>query len=162
MKILQFASGDLWAGAEVQLYYLSCEIAKYKDIEYIVVLLNEGQLADELRSSGIKVVIFDESSLSSIAIFMKLYKLVRTFRPDVIHTHRSKENVIGGVVSLLSMAKSVRTAHGASEFTDQPFSLRRFVIGQLDKFAGHFLQKKIVAVSQELSIKLAKDRKSVV
>lgn len=156
MKVLHIASGDLWAGAEVQLYHLARALAADPAIELQVVLMNEGQLAQALRASGIRVVVFDEIRLSGPRILIELFRLVRSVMPDLIHTHRSKENVIGGLVAFVTGRPSVRTVHGASEFADAPFSLKRAVFGFLDRFAGRVFQKKVIAVSDELAAKLTR------
>jgi len=162
---MHIASGDLWAGAEVQLYYLARELAQFSHVELLIVLMNEGQLADELRRCGIKIKVFDESKISFIAILKKLHKTVRDFRPALIHSHRSKENVLAGLMRLLSFTPSVRTVHGANEFAKDKFSMRRYVFQFADRMTGWFLQNKIIVVSEELREKCRKrfpDRKLVV
>lgn len=154
MKILHIASGDLWAGAEVQLYHLACELAASSEVDLMIVLLNDGQLANALRANGVHVIILDESSLSGLSILIHLYRLVLKFRPTVIHTHRSKENFIGGLVAFITRTASVRTAHGANEYTDHKFNLRRSVFTLLDKTSGWIFQSRIIAVSPELAWKL--------
>ncbi|MDT8453032.1 MAG: glycosyltransferase, partial [Gammaproteobacteria bacterium] len=154
MKILHFASGDLWAGAEVQLYHLARELAATSQVDLRIVLLNNGQLADALRAVDVQVIILDESSLSSLSILIHLYRLVLKFKPAVIHTHRSKENVIGGMVAFMTRTASVRTAHGANENADHRFNLRRSTFTLLDKISGWIFQSRIIAVSPELAGKL--------
>ena len=154
MKILHLASGDLWAGAEVQLFHLVKQLVQEDDVSILVVLLNPGQLMDELEANGVKVKILNESNLSGIKILWQLNLLVREFKPDIIHTHRNKENVFGGVVSKLNGCKSIRTEHGASEFSFSDFNIKRMIFNMLDLLAGFFLQEKIIAVSDELKGKL--------
>lgn len=154
MKVLHIASGDLWAGAEVQLYHLVRELAATPGFDLLVVLMNEGQLADSLRDSGIRVVIFDEARLSGLEIIFKLFLLVFKYRPTLIHTHRSKENVIGGLVAFFTGRPSVRTVHGASEFDNGPFNLKRVIFRFIDQLIGKVLQKRVIAVSRDLAEKL--------
>jgi glycosyltransferase involved in cell wall biosynthesis len=47
-------------------------------------------------------------------ILFKLIKEIRTFRPDIIHTHTAKAGVIGRLASILSLypSKRVHTFHG--------------------------------------------------
>lgn len=156
MRIIQLASGDLWAGAEVQLYHLACHLVRQDGVILRVVLLNYGQLEKSLKQQGIDVLVLNEANLGGLSILRQFKAIASKFKPDVIHTHRSKENVIGGIVGKLVGCKSVRTVHGASELSSSGFSLRRFVFGMLDGLAGRFLQKKIISVSEELAIKLEK------
>jgi len=156
MRIIHLASGDLWAGAEVQLFHLAKRLYQNDNVELLVVLLNHGQLEDQLRAQGINVEVIDESIFSGFIIFKKLSVTVGEYNPDIIHTHRLKENVMGGLVALLKRKISVRTVHGANEFSSAPFSFRRLVFEGLDKLSGYFLQKKIIAVSAEMYKSLSK------
>ena len=157
MRIIQLVSGDLWAGAEVQLYHMVCSMEAQSDIELTVVLLNHGQLERELKAKGITVYVFDESKLSTIKIILQLRKLVTRFKPHVIHTHRNKENIIGGFISVIYGCKSVRTVHGVYEYKGGTFYSKRRIFALLDKLAGRFLQQRIIAVSEELKSKLEVD-----
>lgn len=155
-RIVHLASGDLWAGAEVQLFQLVTEYVKYNE-NLLVVLFNPGQLADLLTQNNIEVIVLDETELSSLVIARQLYLILKKFKATIIHTHRFKENILGGLVAKLFGCKSVRTEHGASEFLNLSFDLRRFVSHVLDRFSGLFLQQKIIAVSDELKGKLSKN-----
>ena len=157
MRILHLASGDLWAGAEVQLYHLAVALSKLDGLDLKIVLLNHGQLGQELKNKDVDVSVLDESKLSGFKIMSGLNKIVKEFRPDVLHTHRFKENVIGGLVARRNRIKSVRTVHGASEFANQGFSLRRSVFATLDRLSGYLLQHKIIAVSDELKVSLSRE-----
>jgi glycosyltransferase involved in cell wall biosynthesis len=73
----------------------------------------------------------------------------RRIRPDLIHTHRFKENVLGGVVAFCLRIPSLRTAHGAPE-PGLLTGFRRLVVNGLDKFVARRLQRAVVAVSEDL------------
>lgn len=150
MKILQLASGDLWAGAEVQIYYLARALHQHPEVELRVVLLNEGQLAERLREQGIPVTVFDESRLSSWRIGRALYRLLQRERPDLLHSHRLKENIIGSVAAALAGLPSLRSVHGDSEHR----GLKQGALETLNRFCGRSLQGRIIAVSEELGEKL--------
>ena len=51
---------------------------------------------------------------ADLLILFKLIKEIRTFKPDVIHTHTAKAGVIGRLASILSLypSKRVHTFHG--------------------------------------------------
>jgi hypothetical protein len=61
-----------------------------------VVVLNEGELANRLRQLNIPTVILPEANMSSLQIFWRLIRIIFTRKPDVVHTHRQKENILGG------------------------------------------------------------------
>lgn len=152
MKVLHLASGDLWAGAEMQLYILARELRHHIDIK--VVLLNRGVLAQRLADEGIDVAVLDEARLSAFAIITGLQKVCLEFEPDVIHTHRFKENILGSLVAMRNRVPSVRTAHGLPESPKQLWALHKHFPAWLDRFSGRYIQKKIVAVAPDLAVKL--------
>jgi glycosyltransferase involved in cell wall biosynthesis len=147
---MHIISGDLWAGAEVQAYTLLKQLRETCDLH--VVLMNHGELADRLGAVQIPLTILDETRLGSFSILLALRKCMRSFAPDVIHTHRQKENILGNIANLLSVrAKSVRTSHGAPEFNTE--GIRRLQ-SWLDTMVGRHLQQAIIAVSADLAVKL--------
>lgn len=154
MRVIHLVSGDLWAGAEVQLFHLASNLVHIADVALLVIVLNEGQLASKLRDCGVQVEVLDEAKLSSFQIFGEVLRLAKKFKPDVVHTHRKKENIIGGIVSKLIGCKSIRTVHGASEFSNACWNIKSWVINTIDNFVAKLFQHKIVAVSHELKSKL--------
>lgn len=158
LKVLHIASGDLWAGAEVQLHTLLARLHEHDDLSVHAVLMNEGELARRLRALGITVTIFDESRLNGLQILKGLRVLIQTLRPDVVHTHRIKENILGSLAKLTTThAVSVRTVHGASEHLPRGLrQLHKQILAWLDRFTGRHLQDRIIAVSKGLQSPLAK------
>jgi glycosyltransferase involved in cell wall biosynthesis len=156
LKILHVASGDLWGGAEAQACTLLCALQDNNEVRVAAALLNEGELAARLRARNIDVFIFPENRLNGMQIMLGLRKLMRRWQPDVVHTHRAKENILGAIANRLSgNVPSVRTAHGASEHL--PRTLRqmpRYLQYALDHWVGAHLQQKTIAVSQDLREKL--------
>lgn len=155
MRILHIASGDLWAGAEAQIHTLLSRLStKY---ETKVILFNDGELADRLRQSNVDVIILAESTYNSFSLFLKILANIRHLKPDIVHTHRQKENILGSFACLLcrifynQKIVSFRTTHGAQEH--KPSGIKRIQYW-LDELAGKKLQSKIIAVSNDLATKL--------
>jgi len=158
MKVLHVISGDLWAGAEVQASTLLGALTRQPGIEVAAALMNEGELARHLRALGISVSVFPESELSAAALVSALRRLMKSWRPDVVHTHRTKENILACIANLLAgNAASVRTAHGADEIAPGAglHGMRHRLLRALDRFCGNHLQHRIISVSEELSTRLA-------
>ncbi len=155
LNIVHIASGDLWAGAEIQLFTLAKQLVRSPNTILTVILLNHGKLESELINSNISVYVIDERKLNSLVIFKKLVRLLRDLGPDIVHTHRVKENVLGSIAAKLSgVAYSVRTAHGASEHRPPWWKLWKHIYYYADLFCGKFLQSRIIAVSPELNTRL--------
>lgn len=158
MKVLHIASGDLWAGAEVQLYTLLTQLAHQTDVTMRAVLLNGGMLAQRLRSAGIAVDILDEGKMSTLAIIRELRRLLLTHKPDLIHTHRIKENLIGLAANALSICvPTVRTIHGANEHPAGWNTPARKLAELADELTGRLCAKQNIAVSGALETTLRCD-----
>jgi glycosyltransferase involved in cell wall biosynthesis len=156
MRILHVASGDLWAGAESQLYLLACAQAGDPETAITVVLMNDGILADRLRHAGILVVVVDERYHSVAQTVREVARLIKQRRIDMVHTHRAKENLVGALAVLLAgRGVSIRTAHGSPERSTSDYSIRERIIGFVDRFVGRYLQACVVAVSGELQSRLS-------
>lgn len=152
MKVMHIISGDLWAGAEVQAYTLLKQLQSECVLQ--VILMNPGELADRLMALDIPVVILDESRCGAGSILLAMRKVMLSFEPDIIHTHRQKENILGTIANLLSVrAVSVRTSHGAPESAVKGMGKLQVY---LDRLTGRYMQAAIIAVSADLAKKLAK------
>lgn len=155
LRVLQVASGDLWAGAEAQLAALVAELARREDISQAAVLLNEGELATRIRAAGVPVTVFDESRLGGLAILAGIRRVIRAFDPQLVHTHRSKENVLGSLAARLEGRRaSLRTVHGAPEHAARWYRPEKRLFYTLDVYAEAHWQQCSVAVSDELGARL--------
>lgn len=154
IHVTHIASGDLWAGAEVMLYTLAKAMHAETSVIVTVILLNHGTLEEKLHECGINVLVLDESRLNSFQILQQLNKIIQRSKPDVIHTHRTKENILGGIIGWRNHIPSLRTTHGAPEHRPPLYKLPKTLILLLDKLLGNYCQQKIVAVSPDLANRL--------
>lgn len=151
VRICHIAHGDLWAGAEVQLATLMEILVGLPSLDLSAIVLNEGRLASELRRSSIPVEVLPEGQCNSAQL---LYRLVTHFRqhaPDVIHTHKYKDNVLGCSAAVVAgIPAVVRTVHGITE----PFSGKAYVkmmgYDLIDRIFTSFKVKKLIAVSANI------------
>ena len=156
LRVMHIISGDLWAGAEVQAFTLLQQLQP--KVQLHAVIMNSGELLERLQALNIPTTLVSEPQLSSLSIIAELTRLIREFKPDILHTHRQKENIFGNIANNLALlftgrrAKSLRTSHGAPEFA--PKGKQRIQVG-LDNWVGHHLQQAIIAVSEELAVKLS-------
>lgn len=143
-KVLHVASGDLWAGAEVQIWMLVRNL-KQQGLNVGVLLLNDGELARRLRKDQIAVYILDESSLGFLALTSAARRIVRDFQPDIIHSHRLKEHLIAALCRGLNPdVQMFRTVHGNPEFSP---SLPQRILRTLDRWFARRSWAHTIAVS---------------
>jgi L-malate glycosyltransferase len=157
LRVLHIASGDLWAGAEVQAFTLMSHLARMPETEIAAVLLNDRELADRLRSIEISTYILDEQKTHSLEIFAGLRRVLRSWEPDVVHTHRQKENILGSLANRSCRnVSSVRTVHGANEISGAPGlrGVRHRMVANLDRWCGRTLQQRVIAVTDALGVQM--------
>jgi len=151
LRICHLVSGDLWAGAEVMACYLLKGLHLSSDVDLSVILLNEGRLADELRSAGVKVDVVDEAQHSFIGLVSTVRSILSNNPPHIIHAHRYKENILAWLASRgLSACQLITTQHGLPESHNEKVSLP----GRMKSGANFYLLKhryrKVVAVSDDI------------
>ncbi len=154
-------SGDLWAGAEAQVAALVAELTRDPGLQLHAVVLNRGELERRLRAAGVGVTLLNEAQLNAWCVLRGTWQVVRDFRPDVIHTHRGKENVLGGLAARLAGRSSMRTVHGASEHQPPVWRLDKQAIRWLDSYSERHWQQASVAVSDELGQRLRTERPGI-
>jgi len=116
INVCHLISGDLWAGAEVQMHTLVLSLAKSPRLSLSAIVLNEGLLAERLRADGIDVTVIEESRHGFFSIVKKVAVEVSRRGTDILHTHRYKENILGAKLKKRGRVKRlIQTVHGLSE-----------------------------------------------
>jgi glycosyltransferase involved in cell wall biosynthesis len=158
MRICHIISGDLWAGAEVMIYRLLKGLQNYKNMELSAILLNEGKLAEEIQKLGIPVDVVDETRLNFFQILRNARKIIMQTSPDVIHSHRMKENILAYLSAKSDKRMQlVCTQHGMPEPLRVKFKIMKNMI--LSKYHFFILSKYfryVIAVSEDIQINLLK------
>ena len=153
MRICHVISGDLWAGAEVMALRLLMGLAGKKGVEISAVLLNEGKLAREINNLGVPFDIVDENQLNFFQINKRFHEVLMKFKPDVVHTHRLKENILG-YLSCRRVGREIPlicTQHGLDE---PQLRLKWKLLSRVNLYilSRHF--RNIVAVTEDIRITL--------
>lgn len=155
MKVLHVLSGDLWAGAEVMAYNLLKGLTSMHSCEVLAVLLNEGQVAARLRKEKVQVVVLDEGKLSFPSLLLGLHRILRDFRPRIIHAHRYKENLLAYLASRGGKISLVSTQHGLPETLGEQSTLKNRLIRGINFVLLSKCFDRLVAVSNEMKDLLA-------
>jgi glycosyltransferase involved in cell wall biosynthesis len=151
MKVVHVISGDLWAGAEAQAYSLIRELSADTRVELAAIVLNEGQLATRLRELGIRVHVINEQHKGPVRILHEMRSLLRAEQPEVLHSHRYKENIIGAFASRpLQRVRRVKTLHGLPESAAAENRLRGRLTGALDRFVTRRYFDRVICVSEHM------------
>ena len=151
ITVTQIISGDLWAGAEVQVYNLCKALHNSDEVAVTAVVFNPGILHDKLVELGIPVTLADESSTGPMGIAKAIASHCRSQGTDIVHTHGFKENVLGIFGKELARVRySVRTVHGNPEHKLSWKKPHKRLVNRLDIWLGRTRQQAVIAVSSQL------------
>lgn len=154
MHIAHILSGDIWGGAETQLYTLVKALRSMDGITTEALLFNDGLTAQRLRECGIAVTVLSEARHGPLALLRKATRWLRRARPDIVHTHGYKECIVGSVAALLAGGiPRVRTVHGWVETRTRFWQVKK-LLTRLAELAVLRGQQAVVAVSAELGDRL--------
>ena len=160
LKVCHVISGDLWAGAEVMAFHLLLGLSKRPEVDLLVILLNRGVLADRLQKAGVRICVLDEHRFAFPEIVRLAAMAMRKWAPDVLHSHRYKENFLSYLASLALKTRPalVSTQHGMPEsYGRHTGMLRRLKIYANSRLlASKF--RVTVAVSADMEKSLASDQ----
>jgi L-malate glycosyltransferase len=162
LRVLQVISGDLWAGAESQFFQLVAALHDRPEVDVRAAVMNPGILADRLIAKGVRVDVFVEREQPTVQVGHGLCAIAREWRPDVIHTHRRKEHILGGLAAIASGAKAVATIHGQNEFTHPWWQPRQALLASLEHIVLTRIHCRLIAVSTDMAAHLPGKRDNIV
>jgi glycosyltransferase involved in cell wall biosynthesis len=149
MRVCHVISGDLWAGAEMVCLRLLSGLRAAGGVELSAVLLNEGKLAREIRALGVATAVVDETRLDFFRIVPRVKEIVRGFGPDIVHTHRLKENVLGFLATRRTDREIplICTQHGL----DEPQARMKWKLAsRANRYVLSRKFERVVAVSEDM------------
>ena len=108
----------------------------------------EGELINRARRGGLRLLVIDEmrreiNPWRDFVTLIKLMRIIRTMRPQVVHTHSSKAGILGRLAArLLHTPVIIHTIHG---LPFHPFQGRflNWVFVALEKMAAKWTDKLI-------------------
>jgi glycosyltransferase involved in cell wall biosynthesis len=105
-------------------YQLACGLDAVPGLELCVVLFNNERLARDLKKIGVEVHIVEESKHSFMAIVRAVSRIVTVFSPDVVHSHRYKENLLAWLVTrAMRKIRLISTQHGMPELAGRDIDI---------------------------------------
>ncbi|MBV5339644.1 MAG: glycosyltransferase [Deltaproteobacteria bacterium] len=157
LSVFHIISGDLWAGAEAMAFNLLSHLKDYIDLDLVVILLNEGKLANNLRKIGTTVHVIDEREHSFLEILRRTRSIMQTSPPVLIHSHRYKENILATLAAGFNRdIKLISTQHGLPEVASECSTLANRITSKAN---FHILSRyftRTVAVSADVKNALVK------
>ncbi|RJR31922.1 glycosyltransferase family 1 protein [Candidatus Parcubacteria bacterium] len=149
-RILYLITQSEFGGAQRYVYDLATNIKN--DFDVLVAAGGRGELSEKLNAAGVKNLELNfKRSISNpfgiIFEIVKLYKLIKEVKPDIVHLNSSKIGVSGSIAAKFTGVKKIfYTAHGFVFNEPLPGYLKRFYL-LTEKFSGLF-KDKIICVSE--------------
>lgn len=113
-RILYIVTRAEHGGAQTHVFRLAASMRQNFDVT--VATGEEGYLTKACREEGIPVYVVPHLQreirpFADLRAFWKIYLLVRSLKPDLIHTHTFKAGFLGRLVAWLLKVSSVHTLH---------------------------------------------------
>ncbi len=156
INVCHVASGDLWAGAEVQIYTTLEGLSHVSNVEVSAITLNDGELAEKLKRCTARCLIIDEKKKHFLRMLIETIRFLKTRNVNIIHTHRYKENLLGGLSGLVCRIPVIRTQHGIGDMFSGIKALKMTIYMCIDYLVGKYLTNRVIAVSNEMAAHLRK------
>lgn len=150
-KILYVITKSNFGGAQRYVFELATSLPK-DQYEVAVACGGNGILTEKLKVAGISVFQIksferDINLKKEFSSLFELARVIRTFRPDIVHLNSSKAGGIGALVSrLLGVRNIIFTAHGWA-FWENRSLLWRLIVWKLSWITA-LLCHHIIVVSQ--------------
>lgn len=155
IKVCHIASGDLWAGAEVQLFTLLNSLSKERELSLSVILLNPGKLSEKLGDLNLDLIVLDEKKSGFQELRNSIIGKLRESPVDIVHSHRYKENILAGSIKArCHISRLVQTIHGIGEPHKGINSLKSTISGGINRYFTKRYFDKIIAVSADIQSRL--------
>lgn len=151
LGVCHIASGDRWAGAEVQLCALLKGLRQIPGLQVCAIFLNEGRLAEEAQHMRLDVCVFDETRQGFFQILAGAVRFLAGRGVQVLHSHRYKENLLAALLArLCRVPVHVSSRHGAPEPFKGWQGLKQLAIEALDHEVALHATDCMISVSDEL------------
>ncbi|MBZ5561099.1 MAG: GT4 family glycosyltransferase PelF [Acidobacteriia bacterium] len=158
ISVCHVASGDRWAGAEVQVATLLKALAARKEFKLSAILLNAGRLAAEIEGCGIPVGIIPESRTGFLSILRQAERIVEGQGLQILHSHRYKENLLAAwLARKCGVPVLVRTQHGLPEPFHGFRNIKQRFLQRLDTFVARRATDCVISVSEEMRRRLTQE-----
>ena len=152
IRVMQITH-DLAIGGLQQVVVNLCNSIDRERFDISVMCLRErGEFATDVEAKGIKVFDLPKTDKTDYFAFLKVAKVLKQERIDVIHTHNTQPFVDGTIAALLSGVSSIIHTDHARSFPDK----KRYMFAEW--LMSHFAYK-VVGVSDHTSSNLIKYEK---
>lgn len=150
IRVCHLVSDDAWGGAESVVAGLLRAQSQRADLRVHLVALNAGRLVRLAKELGIPVQVAPETGRGFLSLLRDVDSRIAKIRPQILHSHRYKENLLAYLIARRHGARSIVTLHGEEApvrlAVRLALALRYFLMHRLARLAG----ARFAAVSADL------------
>lgn len=148
MKVIHIITGLNDGGAEAVLYRL-CDFDKHN--EHIVIsMMDEGKYGPLLKAIGIQVHCLNmPQSRVSLSGLWQLFKLLRSYKPDVVQTWMYHADLIGGVIARLAGVKNIVWGVHHTTLVKGESKRSTILIAKINALISSFIPRKIIYCAEK-------------
>lgn len=147
-KILHIITGLSDGGAEAVLYRL-CQFDK-ENQHIVISLMDNGKYGSLLEDMGVQVYSLDmPAGKIRFAALIKLYKLIRQLKPDVVQTWMYHADLIGGVIARLAGVKNIVWGVHHTTLVKGESKRSTILIAKINALISSFIPRKIIYCAEK-------------
>ena len=148
MKIIHIISGLGPGGAQVVLTRI-LENDKVND-HLVISMMDLGIYGDQIKKLNIPIYTLNfPKGKIRLKGLIKLYKILKSQRPDIVQTWMYHADLVGGLISRIAGVRNIYWNLRNSTFTVKTQSLNTMIIAKLCAFLSGIIPKKIIINSYE-------------
>lgn len=149
MKVIHVITGLNDGGAEGALFRLIG--SSHQDIDYKVIsLMDEGKYGAPLKALGVDVISLNmpRGNVKLLALW-RLFRILKTERPDVVQTWMYHADFFGGILAKLSGCKAIYWGVRHADLSLGANSKSTLLLAKLCTFLSTWVPNKIITCAEE-------------
>jgi glycosyltransferase involved in cell wall biosynthesis len=149
MKIIFIISGLLTGGAEIMLFNIVSRINREEFNPIVVSLTTQGILGERIQELGIPVFALNMGvgNFNFIKSILKLIEIIKSEKPNIVHTWMYHADFIGGVIAYYCGIKTICWCIHHSNLNEKLNKLSIIILSKLCARISSIIPKKILTCS---------------
>lgn len=138
MRVLYFINAGIMGGRERHVHTLVKSLPPY--VEYCVCAVSAGEATEAMAADGVNVVVLGGKNGHDFKIYRRFKRLLKTFKPDVVHAHATALLPFIALRSLKSVPV-VLSIHGPSTSIGENNAQQKRLLARIKSWLLDVLQR---------------------
>ena len=148
IKIVHIISNLNIGGAQILLFDILKYLKEHTDLDISVITIDSGEYIKKYEDAGLIVIDIEEKGLVNPKIYFKLKKILKSIRPDIVHTHLNKADFYGRIAAkrvrvplIISTCHNYSTTHTGADIN------KKSLFDLLDNQVINYSECNLIAIS---------------